>query len=169
MQWLPVFVAISFGLTACARHNGTVSAPYVPLADVEAVYGRLITTGNHPTPHQNGTGERIGLFQDAAGTVWGLPLVIANGGSVLACAPPTLREGKVTDTYPAGTTVIGSMNEPTGWRGGTGGLELLLRDAQGNIHWQSIRGAQVTGEPACWSPASRGPQQRLRYYRLAPK
>src|SRR5215813_545860 len=105
-------------LAACSRSHDSAHnpprAPYVKLAEAEAAYGPLITSGNHPTSDQNGTGERLGLFQDVQGTIWGLPLTTGSDGSILACAPPTLHDGKVTDTVPAGWTVIGAMNEPTG-------------------------------------------------------
>jgi hypothetical protein len=65
--------------------------------------------------------------------------------------------------------VIGSTNEPTGWRGGTGDLELVLRDKQGTIRWQAVRGGDLPGGPACWAPEIPGPPQQLHYYRLAPK
>jgi hypothetical protein len=80
----------------------------------------MITAGNHPTANQMGTGDRLGLFRDRAGTIWGLPLAIMPDGSVVGCAPPAVRDAQVTDSYPAGATIIGATNEPTGWRGGTG-------------------------------------------------
>jgi hypothetical protein len=158
---------VAMVFTACKPHD-LARAPYLPLGQVEATYGPLITAGNHPTPDQNGTGERVGLFLDASGDVWGLPLIVANSGVVLACAPPMVHEGKVTDTYPAGSVIIGSTNQPTGWRGGTGELEILLRDARGSVHWQAVRGAQLAAGAVCWTPESPGPQQQLHYYRLAP-
>jgi hypothetical protein len=150
-----VCIAITaFALTGCEARNAPGRAPYLPLAEVEGIYGALITAGNHPTPDQHGTGERVGLFQDGSGEVWGLPLTVAASGAVLACAPPLVRYGHVTDTFPAGSTVIGSTNEPTGWRGGTGDLELLLRDSRGNIRWQAVGGAQLVIGPVCWAPES---------------
>jgi len=44
------------------------------------------------------TGDRVGLFLDASGAVWGLPLAVENGGEVLGCAPNELRRARVTDT-----------------------------------------------------------------------
>ena len=35
---------------------GKTGAPYVPLAELEAVYGPLITAGNHPTSDQSNGG-----------------------------------------------------------------------------------------------------------------
>ena len=119
--------AIAVILTACSAHKDRPRASYVPLAELEAVYGPLITAGNHPTGDQSGTGDRLGLFRDAAGTIWGLPIAIMADGTVVGCAPPSVHDAPVTDSYPEASTVIGSTNEPTGWRGGTGKLELLLR------------------------------------------
>jgi hypothetical protein len=165
LSTLAIFAAI---VTACGKRHNDAPAPYIPLSEVEATYGRLITAGNHPTPGQHGTGERVGIFQDAAGDVWGLPLTIGSDGAVLACAPPHLRDAKITGIYPAGATVVGATNEPTGWRSGTGNLELLLRDSHGIIHWHSVHSAELEGRPVCWAPESPGPAQQLRYYRLAP-
>jgi hypothetical protein len=162
------FACAAIVFTDCGGHLEQQRAPYAPLAEVESIYGPLITAGNHPTRDQNGTGERLGLFQDATGTVWGLPLTVAKSGAVLACAPPALHDGKVTDTYSTGSTIIGSTNEPTGWRGGTGALELMLRDAAGIVRWQTVRGASIATGPVCWAPESPGPPQELYYYRLAP-
>jgi hypothetical protein len=106
-------------LISCGHHdpNGPRAA-YVPLAQLESVYGRLITAANHPTPDQNGTGDRVGLFLDASGTIWGLPLAVENGGEVLGCAPNELRRARVTDAYPIGATILGATNQPTwvAWR-----------------------------------------------------
>jgi hypothetical protein len=168
---LPALIAIAaMTLTGCGGRSAPERAPYVPIAAAEGIYGTLITAGNHPTPDQHGTGERIGLFRNASGEVWGLPLMVAASGGVLACAPPMVRNGHVTGTFPAGSTIIGSTNEPTGWRGGTGNLELLLRDARGNIRWQAVSGAPFAAAgPACLAPESPGPPQRLQYYRLTPQ
>jgi len=159
--------AAAVALTACARRPDPPRASFVPLADLEPTYGRLITAGNHPTPNQNGTGDRLGLFLDTRGTIWGLPLTISPGGAVLGCAPPALHDSKITDTYPAGADIIGATNEPTGWRGGTGKLELLLRPPHGAIYWRAVNGASITPGPVCWAQESPGPPQQLQYYRLA--
>ena len=99
--------AIAVILTACSAHKDRPRAPYVPLAELEAVYGPLITAGNHPTGDQSGTGDRLGLFRDAGGTIWGLPLAIMADGTVVGCAPPSVHDAPVTDSYPAVSTVIG--------------------------------------------------------------
>jgi len=78
--------AATMALAACAGHPDPPRAPFVPLEDLKRVYGRLITAGNHPTPDQHGTGDRLGLFLDTNGTIWGLPLTISLGGAVLGCA-----------------------------------------------------------------------------------
>ncbi len=165
-----VFATIGIATVACAccrQHHGR-QAPYRPIAEVERTYGPLVTAGNHPTVDQHGTGERVGLFQDASGTVWGLPLSVDSTAHVLACAPPALQNARVTGTFDAASIIVGSTNQPTGWRGGSGDLELLLRDKQGTIRWEAVQGADLPGDPACWAPEFPGPPQRLHYYRLVP-
>jgi hypothetical protein len=169
--YLPFVAALAGAAVAiegCGAHRGPERAAYVSLAEVEATYGRLITTGNHPTQQQNGTGERVGLFKDANGTIWGIPLAMGSGGGIFACAPPALLRADVTDTFPAGSTIIGTTNEPTGWRQGTGHLELVMRDARGATRHQVVGGARLAAGPACWAPQFPGPPQRLDYYRLIP-
>jgi len=161
-------IVIGMGVWAGCRQVRDRQAPYRPIAEVERTYGSLVTAGNHPTVDQHGMGERVGLFQDASGTVWGLPLSVDGSAHVLACAPPTLSKARVTGTFDAGSMLIGSTNRPTGWRGGSGDLELLLRDKRGTIHWKAVQGADLPGEPACWAPEFPGPPQRLHYYRLVP-
>jgi len=136
-------------LTACRAHPEPPLAPFVPIGDLERTYGHLITAGNHPTPDQHGTGDRVAFFLDDTGNIWGLPLATTSTGAVLACAPPALHDSKVTDTYPAGNTILGSTNEPTGWRGGTGKMELLLRGPHGDIQWRTITGARITSGVVC--------------------
>ena len=77
-----------------------------------------------------------------------------------------LREFAVTDTLPADAgEIIGAVNQPSGWRGGTGKLELLLRDAQGGLRLQSVESAEVKTGPVCYSQSP--PEQPLKYYRLS--
>jgi hypothetical protein len=162
-------IAVAVMLVACGRHDSNrPRAAYVPLAQLESVYGRLVTAGNHPTPDQAGTGDRVGLFLDPSGTIWGLPLAVESGGEVLGCAPSELQRAGVTGTYPAGATILGATNQPTGWRGGTGKLELLLRRSDGEIRWSPVSGGQTSDGPVCWAQEQPGPPQRLHYYRLAP-
>jgi hypothetical protein len=164
-----VIAGLAATFTSCGKHHDPAHAPYLPLAEVEGIYGPLITAGNHPTPDQNGTGERMGLFRDSNGTVWGLPITVAQDGAILACAPPALHDQKVTDTFPPGSAVIGSTNQPTGWRGGTGKLEIIVRDANGAVRSQAVGGGQVDSGPLCWVPDSPGLPQQLHYYRLSPQ
>ena len=150
---------------SCSRKPERPKAAYAPIALIEQSYGRLIATANMPTPDQNGTGDHLGLFRDDAGTVWGIPLTYDEGGSVLGCAPSTLREAPVTDNIPADALeIVGASNEPSGWRGGTGKLELLFRDSHGGFHRQSVASAELKNGPVCWSQSS--PVQPLPYYRL---
>ena len=140
-------------------------AAYVPISQLEQSYGKLITVSNAPTPDQHGTGDRLGIFRDSSGTVWGIPLTIADNGDLLGCAPPMLREFAVTDSLPADAVdIIGAVNQPSGWRGGTGQLELLVRDAQGGLRLHSVASAEVKAGPVCWSQSP--PEQPLKYYRL---
>ena len=155
-------------LTACSTHKDRPRAQYAPLTEIESMFGPLVAAGNHPTGDQSGTGDRLGLFRDAGGTIWGLPLAVAADGTVLGCAPPAVRDARVTDTYPAGATIIGATNEPTGWRGGTGKLELLLREPKGKTLWRAVSGSHIDVGPVCWAQDPPGPKQRLLYYRLAP-
>jgi hypothetical protein len=166
-----VVAAIAIAAAACSSDAGRhdrEQALYKPIAEVERIYGPLVTAGNHPTADQHGTGERVGLFRNASGTIWGLPLSVDGNADVLACAPPALQDAGVTDSFDAQSSVIGSTNQPTGWRAGTGDLELLLRDKSGAIRRLAVHGADLPGEPACWAPDFPGPRQRLHYYRLAP-
>jgi hypothetical protein len=160
--------AIALLLSACSPHPNRPRAQYVPLTELENQFGPIVTAGNHPTGDQSGTGDRLGLFRDNTGTIWGLPLAIMADGSVVGCAPRAVRDAKVTDSYPTGSTVIGATNEPTGWRGGTGKLEVMLRDREGKVQWRAVSGSQIDEGPVCWAQDPPGPKQRLLYYRLAP-
>jgi hypothetical protein len=166
---LAAMAGAAIALTACAEKQSVPQrAQFVPIADVEATHGPLIGAANHPTPNQNGNGERVGLFRDAAGAVWGLPLAITADSGVLVCAPPALAHAEVTDSIAAGSSIVGATNTPTGWRGGTGNLELLLRDAHGKIYRQAVHGAALPDGVVCTDPERQGPPLRLHYYRLAP-
>lgn len=155
-------------LSACGRAVEPAPAPFVSSAAAEAAYGELLTSANRPTPGQYGNGERMGFFRRADGTVWGLPLLVAKDGAVLVCAPPTLFHAPVTDTFPSRTTIIAATNHPTGWRGGTGDVELLMRDPNGAIITRTVGGSKLHGEPACRTPESPDPPRELTYYRLVP-
>src|ERR1700680_4121096 len=61
-RWVAAAIAL---LARGSSHQERPRAPYVPLAELEAVYGPLIMAGNHPTSDQSGTGDRLGLFRDA--------------------------------------------------------------------------------------------------------
>jgi hypothetical protein len=155
-------------LARCGGKPAATRASYESLAVLQGRFGSLVTTGNHPTPDQYGTGDRVGFFRDADGTVWGLPLSIGREGAVVGCAPVALRGAAVTDEFPASATIVGSTNAPTGWRGGTGGLELVLRTASGDIAVQEIHGGRLPDGPICWASDPPGPTQQLSYYRLTP-
>ena len=164
--WAMVCV-VAVATVACGPEERP-QAQYVPIAELEKTYGSIITAGNHPTGDQNGTGDRLALFRDADDTIWGLPVTVASDGRVLGCAPPELHDAKVTDTYPAGVTIVGASNAPTGHRGGTGTLELVLRDTRGNVSWKPVQGAHTASGPVCKAQVPPGPRQDLGYYRLAP-
>lgn len=156
--------AVLLLVASCSRPEQPRAA-YMPISQLEQSYGRLITVSNEPTPDQHGTGDRLGLFRDEGGTVWGIPLTIGDDGGVLGCAPPALREVPVSDTLPADAVeIVGAANEPNGWRGGTGKLELLLRDAQGELRWHSVASVEIKTGPVCLSQSP--PVQPLKYYRL---
>lgn len=163
LAWLSLLTSLLLA-ASCARPQQT-QVSYVPVAQLEQSYGRLITVANVPTPDQNGTGDRMGLFQDEGGTIWGIPLAVGDDGSVLGCAPPMLRQAPVSDALPADEVeIVGAVNEPTGWRGGTGNLELLLRDAKGGLRWHSVAAVEIKSGPLCLSRSE--PVQPLKYYRL---
>lgn len=152
-------------LFVSCSHPKQPPATYVPISQLEQSYGRLITVSNAPTQDQHGTGDRLGIFRDSSGTVWGIPLTIADNGDLLGCAPPMLREFAVTDTLPADAVdIIGAVNQPSGWRGGTGKLELLIRDAKGALRFHSVASAEIKTGRVCWSQSP--PEQPLKYYRL---
>jgi hypothetical protein len=158
-------LALSAVALCGCTHYGPQST-YVPIEAVEAEYGRLLTVGNHPTPDQFGNGERVGLFASREGTLWGLPIAVGIDGSLLACAPAALHDAPVTGKLPKGTEVVGAANLPTGWRGGTGDLEFILRNSHGHLSRSIAKSADLPRSSACWTPAQPGPRQRLQYYRL---
>ena len=67
--WSVIVTAIL--LTASCSHTERPQVAYVPIAQLEQSYGRLSTVSNEPTPGQHETGDRLGLFRDERGTVWG--------------------------------------------------------------------------------------------------
>ena len=152
-----VIAAVAITGAGCGERPLPPRAPYVPVKELEGLYGRLITAANHPTPDQHGTGERIGLFREHAGTAWGLPLATSADGTVLGCALPALSKD-----------IVGATNAPTGWRGGTGQLELVFRDKSGEVHCRTVASGALTAGAQCWAQEPPGPTQRLEYYRLAP-
>src|SRR5438094_632832 len=72
---------------ACRHAERRPRATYSPIAQLEQTFGQLITVSNAPTSDQHGTGDRLGLFQDSSGTIWGIPLTIDENGGMLGCAP----------------------------------------------------------------------------------
>jgi hypothetical protein len=155
---------LCFLSTTLSCNSKAPRAAYVPISQLEQSFGRLITVANAPTPNQHGTGDRLGLFRDGTGTVWGIPLMINDNGDLLGCAPPKLRELSISDTLSADVEIVGATNEPSGWREGTGKLELLLRDKKGELHWRPVTAGEVKDGPVCWSQSP--PEQPLPYYRL---
>lgn len=100
LRYPSIFVIIA-SATKVFTGCGTCRYPrksYLYLADVDGTHGPLITARNHPTSDSKVPGGWVGLFQDATGTVLGLPLTVASTGAVLACAPLLLHDEKITDT-----------------------------------------------------------------------
>lgn len=158
------FAASILLLDSC-RAEKRPEVPRVSVAEIEKTYGRLFAVANEPTPDQHGTGDRIGLFRDDNGTIWGIPLAIDESGNVLACAPPALRDAPPSDTIPDSSfEIVGAANEPTGWRGGTGNFGLLLRDERGQLSWRPVAAVELKTGPVCLSQST--PVQPLIYYRL---
>lgn len=163
LLWGGLITIPLLGISCSAKEEPR--AAHVPVEKLEQTYGRLITVANAPTPNQNGTGDLMGLFRDDRGTVWGIPLSVGTDGTVLGCAPPMLRDAPVSGVLPADAVeIVGAANEPTGWRGGTGKLGLLLRDGQGTLRWHLVASTEVTNGPLCWSQSE--PVQILEHYRL---
>ena len=94
--------------------------------------------------------------------------MVGQDGTVSGCAPEMLKQAAVTDHVAAGAVVLGTMNEPTGWRGGTGKLELLLREPTGQVRKQAVNSGSFSSGAVCWAQEPPGPAQQLQYYRLAP-
>jgi len=161
-------LAAAIAVAGCGQREQPASAAWISMVEAEAMFGQIMTTGNHPTPNQFGTGERVGFFTDRDGTMWGLPVAIADDGGLRVCASPAFRAAGITDTFPANAVIIGTTNTPTGWRDGTGNLELVFRDARGAIRRQTVAGSYLPKGPVCKAPASPGPPQLLAYYRLIP-
>lgn len=150
--------------TSCSSEEPPRAA-YVPVEQLVPTYGRLVAVGNSPTPNQNGTGDLMGLFRDDQGTIWGIPLSIGADGTVLGCAPPRLRDAQVSGVVPADAVeIVGAANEPTGWRGGTGQLGLLVRDERETLRWHFVAPVAIKNGPLCWSRSE--PVQILQHYRL---
>jgi hypothetical protein len=158
-------LAASLLLLCSCRAEKRPEVRRVPVAEIEKTYGRLFAVANEPTPDQQGTGDRIGLFRDDNETVWGIPLAIDESGNVLACAPPALHDAPPSDTIPDSSfEIVGAANEPTGWRGGTGKFGLLLRDGRGQLSWRPVAAVELKTGPVCLSQSE--PVQPLIYYRL---
>jgi hypothetical protein len=133
--------------------------------ELERRFGRIVTVANMPTPDQNGTGDKMGLFRDKDDTFWGVPVSVGENQSLVGCAPRELEEAKVSDTLPSDTKeIIGAANEPTAWRGGTGELKLLLRTHQNKLRWKTINALSLETDSVCWSKSE--PVQSLKFYRL---
>lgn len=166
--WYWIALAFAVSVAACTRYREAPRAPFVPITVLESQYGHLITAGNHPTGDQRGSGDRIGLFRDRDGTIWGLPLMITTNGAVFVCVPPGLHHAKVTDTYPADAIVIGATNQPTGHREGTGKLELVMRGPNDETKLLGVNAGEMANEAVCWSRNMPLDARPLHYYRLAP-
>jgi hypothetical protein len=143
-------------LAACGEQQVNKPGSLRTLEEAQQIFGPLITTANQPTSYQSGTGQRLGFFRSSGG-VWGIPVLIESG-EIRVCAPASIEDKGVTDTFPAGSEIIASTNKPTGWRGGSGVVELVLKDAAGTVRWHALRGgvfpdstmcgARVPGSPA---------------------
>ena len=163
-------VALAALVIACGRDRPRPSLiPSAPIAGLELRWGKLVAAANFPTGQQSGTGTRVGFFLDSTGTLWGIPLSVTPGsGRLHGCAPPELQRAPVTDSLSAEIhQVIGATNAPTGYRMGTGRLELLGRDRTGAVRLQSVAGGDLTGIAVCDTLSNLGyPKYSLPYYRL---
>jgi hypothetical protein len=161
---LSLIIVVLF--VSCGGRYERSRANDVALAQLEKTYGKLIAVGNAPTPEQHGTGDRLGLFQDDNGTIWGIPLIINGNDSISGCAPQELRDLPITDTLPSDIAeILGTTNEPSGWRGGTGRLELVFRDSQGMPRWHPVSSAELKTPKLCMTESP--PPTPAKFYRLA--
>src|SRR5437763_12839041 len=90
-------VAARTHVVSCAR-SSAATANFVATAmpSVHHTTTRMASElTRRDTSDQNGTGDRLGLFRDAENTIWGLPLIIANDGQVLGCAPAGVRDARI--------------------------------------------------------------------------
>ena len=112
---LVIFTSVAITFTGCGNTHQPARAPYLPLAEVEAAYGPLITAGNHPTPDQHGTGERVGLFQDRSGGVWGLPLTMGAAAHYSSAHRGAFTRGRSqTHSLPALPSSAQLISRPAG-------------------------------------------------------
>jgi hypothetical protein len=133
--------------------------------DLEKRFGQIIEVANIPTPDQHGTGDKMGLFRDKNGTIWGVPVSVGENQSLVGCAPPELEKVQISDTLPPDTVkIVGATNEPTTWRGGTGEMKLLLRTSQNKLRWHTVKPIDLVTDSVCWSKAK--PVRALKFYRL---
>ena len=154
-------------LLSCANKPKPSTVAYIPLTQAEEKFGPLLTVGNEPTADQHGTGERVGIFKDHTNTLWGLPLRLSSDGAIFACAPASLLQAQITDTLQTNAvSVLGATNTPTGWRGGTGKLELVFRDKDSRLTWYAVAGGKLDGGPVCTAPEEASPPGYTKYYRI---
>ena len=93
-RWYWIALAFAVAVAACTRYREAPRALFVAITVLESQYGHISIAGNHPTENQRGTGDRIGLFRDRDGTIWGLPLMIASNGGAFVCVPPGLQHAR---------------------------------------------------------------------------
>ena len=155
-------LAATMMLVSCGHHDSNrPHAAYVPLAQLESVYGRLITAGNHPTPDQE-IKRRSGWLV--------LRTPAAPSGACRSRSRMAVKCWVVLRTNFASAEVAGRLSDrrhdlgrdrrADRWRGGTGKLELLLRRSNGEIRWSAVNGGQTSDGPVCWAQELPGPGGR---------
>jgi hypothetical protein len=72
----------------------------------------------------------------------------------------------MTDTLPSDMAeIVGATNEPSGWRGGTGRLELVFRDKNGVVRSHPVSSGELKTHSPCMTESP--PVVPSRFYRLA--
>jgi hypothetical protein len=169
-------VLAAVAVSALKKHGGRGAhdvVAYLPVAELESGWGRLIAAANIAMHARSPGSDRVGFFRAADGTLWGLPLAVPDAnGRVSGCAPPELRAARVTDSLPADVVeILGASDFFSDARAGTAGVHLLVRGVGGGIRWHRVSASEYvspTGMTCREAAVSRhrDPLPRYHYFRI---